>query len=69
MFTKATLGLAVILATASGALAASKTNSIASNHGVYAVHNAAGQIRLNDCVHVAFPQCDGDATQTQADRP
>ena len=27
------------------------------------------QIRLDDCVHVAFPQCDGDATQTRVDRP
>jgi hypothetical protein len=27
------------------------------------------QIRLDDCVHVAFPQCDGDATQSQVDRP
>jgi hypothetical protein len=23
------------------------------------------QIGLNDCIHVAFPQCDGNATQTQ----
>jgi hypothetical protein len=29
----------------------------------------ANQIRLDDCVHVAFPQCDGDATQTRVDRP
>ncbi len=27
------------------------------------------QIRLDDCVHVAFPQCDGNATQTQVNRP
>jgi hypothetical protein len=27
------------------------------------------QIRLDDCVHVAFPQCDGDATQSRVDRP
>ena len=25
--------------------------------------------RLDDCVHVQFPQCGGDATQTQSDRP
>ena len=29
----------------------------------------ASEIRLDDCVHVAFPQCDGDATQTRVDRP
>lgn len=29
----------------------------------------ANQIGLDDCVHVAFPQCDGDATQTRVDRP
>jgi hypothetical protein len=33
MFTKATLGLAVILATASGALAATKTHSIPTQSG------------------------------------
>jgi hypothetical protein len=27
------------------------------------------QIRLDDCVHVAFPQCDGDAAQSRVDRP
>ena len=66
MFTKATLGLAVILATASGALAAIKTHSAA----VSAAYSQArgyqdGQIRLDDCMHVAFPQCDGNAAQTQ----
>jgi hypothetical protein len=25
--------------------------------------------RLDDCVHVQFPQCGGDATQTEFDRP
>lgn len=25
--------------------------------------------RLDDCVHVQFPQCGGDATQSQYDRP
>jgi hypothetical protein len=72
MFTKTTLGLAVILATASGALAATKTHHIAPG-GVHAVYNGTvgerSQIRLDDCVHVAFPQCDGDAAQTQVHRP
>jgi hypothetical protein len=26
-------------------------------------------VRLDDCVHVQFPQCGGDATQTEFDRP
>ena len=26
-------------------------------------------VRLDDCIHVQFPQCGGDATQTQFDRP
>jgi hypothetical protein len=39
MFTKATLGLAVILATASGTLAATKSQSIAPSTNVY---NPAG---------------------------
>jgi hypothetical protein len=43
MFTKATVGLAVILATASGALAATKTHNIAPAHDVYyTVYNPAG---------------------------
>lgn len=43
MFTKATLGLAVILATASGALAATKTQNVAPSHDVnYTVYNPAG---------------------------
>jgi hypothetical protein len=42
MFTKATLGLAVILATASGALAATKTYDIAPSHNGYTVYNPAG---------------------------
>jgi hypothetical protein len=25
--------------------------------------------RLDDCIHVQFPQCGGDSTQTQTDRP
>ena len=43
MFTKATLGLAVILATASGALAATKTHSTGPAHAAYSnVYNPAG---------------------------
>ncbi len=42
MFTKTTFGLAIILATASGALAATKTHSIAPSQTAYAnVHNGA----------------------------
>ncbi len=39
MFTKATFGLAVVLVTASGALAASKTQSVVETQNVY---NPAG---------------------------
>jgi hypothetical protein len=42
MFTKATFGLAVILAAASGALAATKTHNIAPSHDVYTVHTPNG---------------------------
>jgi hypothetical protein len=66
MFTKAILGLAVVLVTASGALAATKTQS---NVGRQNVYNPAGadsdttvdhhHPRILDCVHVAFPQCSG----------
>ena len=42
MFTKATLGLAVILATASGALAATRTHSTAPGHDVYTVYTPSG---------------------------
>ena len=35
MFTKTAFGLAIILATASGALAATKTHNITPNHPVY----------------------------------
>lgn len=44
MFTKATLGLAVILLTASGALAAKKSHSVAPSNTTYSVsvnHNGA----------------------------
>jgi hypothetical protein len=42
MFTKATLGLAVILATVSGALAATKTHITAVRDAVHAAYNPAG---------------------------
>ncbi len=43
MFTKTAFGLAIIVATASGALAATKTHSIAPSHDVHTnVYNAAG---------------------------
>jgi hypothetical protein len=42
MFTKATLGLAVILATASGALATTKSHGVTPNHDPYSVYNPNG---------------------------
>jgi len=54
MLTKALLGLAVILVTASGALAATKTQSIPSQNE----YNPAGAY-VADCVRVPFPQCSG----------
>jgi hypothetical protein len=42
MFTKATLGLAVILATASGALAASKGHAVTPSPDAYSVYNPNG---------------------------
>ena len=42
MFTKATVGLAVILATASGALAATKTHGVAPNRDTHSVDNRNG---------------------------
>jgi len=43
MFTKTAFGLAITLATASGALAATKTHNIAPAHNVYSNgYNAAG---------------------------
>lgn len=69
MFTKATLGFAVILATASGALTATKIHITAVRDAVHAAYNAPGSYtRLDDCLHVAFPQCDGNAGQTQVRR-
>ena len=44
MFSKTTFGLAIILATASGALAATKTHNIAPSHPVYGNgYNATGE--------------------------
>jgi hypothetical protein len=42
MFTKTTLGLAVILATVSGALAATKTQSVAPSQNHQNVYNPTG---------------------------
>jgi hypothetical protein len=42
MFTNATFALAFMLAAASGALAATKTHSIAPSHDGYTVYNPAG---------------------------
>ena len=49
MFTKVTLGLAVIFATASGALAATKTHITAVRDAVHAAYNApdAGQTQVH----------------------
>ncbi len=85
MFTKTTFALAFALATASGALAATKQQSFPLHHDAYDARGSAAhpgtsrlapgvavegrQIRLDDCMHVAFPQCDGNATQTQGNRP
>ena len=65
MFTKATLGLAVILVTASGALAATKNQSNVPSQNVYNPAGAYpgvivdGHPPILDCVHLAFPQCSG----------
>jgi hypothetical protein len=42
MFTKAAFGLAVVLATASGALAATKSTAIAPSHDVRSVYTPNG---------------------------
>ncbi len=62
MFTKTAFALAFMLAAASGALAAKKQQSFEPRHD-------GSQICLDDCMYVTFPQCDGDATQTQVNRP
>jgi hypothetical protein len=82
MFTKSAFALAFALASASGALAATKQLSAQPSHDVYDARGWAGhtrsapgggvegrQIRLDDCVHVAFPQCGGNASQTRVDWP
>ena len=52
------------IANARGSVAHTRTNRLAPGVAV-----EGGRIRLDDCVHIPFPQCDGDATQTQFDRP
>jgi hypothetical protein len=59
---------------------ASPPAGISRAHGSVAHGRASGlappaadeerrHFRLDDCVHVAFPQCGGDATQSRFDRP
>jgi hypothetical protein len=60
MLTKAILGVAIILVTASGALATTRSQSASSQN----VYNPAGAAvddypHVLDCVHVTFPQCSG----------
>jgi hypothetical protein len=82
MFTRSAFALAFALASASGAFAATKQLNAQPSHDVYDARGLAGhtrsapgvavegrQIRLDDCMHVAFPQCDGNASQTRVDRP
>ena len=54
MFTKATLGLAVILATVSGALAATKTHITAVRDAVHAAYNHTGYVGTDPDLHVRF---------------
>jgi hypothetical protein len=55
MFTKATLGLAVILATVSGALAATKTHITAVRDAVHAAYNQTGAyVGTDPDLHVRF---------------
>jgi hypothetical protein len=45
--------------------------SVASGRAIRVGHwtsSELGQYRLDDCVHVTFPQCGGDKTQTQIGR-
>jgi hypothetical protein len=78
MFAKSTFVLGFALATASGVLAATKPLSAQLSHDAYDARGSAGhtrsapgvavgrkQIRLDDCIHVAFPQCDGKASQSE----
>jgi hypothetical protein len=55
---------AASIANARGSVAHTRTNRLAPAAAVQ-----GSQIRLDDCIHVTFPQCDGDATLTQVDRP
>jgi uncharacterized lipoprotein YbaY len=80
---KAILAAAAIAVVASPVMAQSESRAYAAPSA--SVANARGsvaqttsplgavvgrnQIRLDDCVHVAFPQCDGDAAQSRVDRP
>jgi len=59
MFTKTTLALTVLLAAASGALAATKQPP---HNDVYdpGAYNAYPLEAGRDCVRVAFPQCGGN---------
>jgi hypothetical protein len=72
MFTKTSFALAFALATASGALAATKQQSFEPRHDAndargnyvgphppYGVVNKGSPIQIDDCVHVLFPQCGG----------
>lgn len=71
MFTKSMLALAFALATAPAALAAGKQQSTQPSHDVYDARWSAAHtrlapgvafenrpIRLDDCIHLTFPQCD-----------
>jgi hypothetical protein len=68
------------ISNARGSAIASNAHGSVSNARGSAAHTRASragaaapiegsEIRLDDCVHVAFPQCGGDATQSQVDRP
>jgi len=52
MFTKTAFGLAIILATASGALAATKTHNIAPSHNGYS--NAGTYVGTDPDLNVRF---------------
>jgi len=70
MSTTSTFALAVALAASSGALAATKQQSAKPSHDVYNPRRSAAHIqlapgaalegrpiRVDDCIHVPFPQC------------
>jgi hypothetical protein len=55
MLTKTTLGFAVILPTASGALAARKTQNIAPIHDLYTVYNPANAyVGIDSDINIRF---------------